>query len=395
MKKLVAMTLCVLTIITTLPCNAQDIKSNPVSSNNAPKVSYTHNYESLMDLLENSELCIIGTVKNSTPSSLSTNHILENVQILSNKTKQLTPNFTVSTFGNVASQPDEVKLLNKGDTYLFFLHKTWPDDDSSSLYSEVGAYQGIFEVFPSKSGKLSDFTIKKFNDKNTIENKIVGKSLGELMGNLFSMEIDNQINDSRVKDYPIRVLDENNTPISNMYINGITPNTVSANDFSNLIESGFTDEEGCLTLKLTADCPIYVDSKPTSHSGQEYHTASLSKKNGKFTITWTDDTPLERVNKSENGFRFRVLDTKGNPVSGLHITGKRILDLQVLDDDAPVVLDGYTDKNGYFCSLTLINGESFGDRLQINVSQENKNRTVTYNVSTSATKKNWYKITWK
>lgn len=206
------------------------------------------------------------------------------------------------------------------------------------------------------------------------------------------------VNTRTIREYPIQVLDDNDNPIANMYINGINPNSGFIDDNQTPKVTGFTNDKGIVTLKLTTDCPIYVDSKPVSHSGDKYHTASLSKKNGIYTIIWTGDTPLERVNEAKNGFRFRVVDKDGKPVPGLHITANRLIDIQLeLKKGVPTVLEGYTDKDGYFSSLTMMNGEPFGDKLYIKVSQEDgdhKVKTKAYSVSTSDSSKNWYKLIW-
>lgn len=174
-------------LFATVTTNKNNIaKSQPVSLNNAPKVSYVHYFETLDELWEISELCVIGTVKKSEDSTLAVNHELENIKVINSRIGELDPEMIVSTFGNYASLPEEVQLLNVGDTYLFFLNKAYPDDDISKVYSAVGAYQGVYEVTPSKSGKLADYTFKQFNDKNAVEKNIIGKKLSESLGDILN-----------------------------------------------------------------------------------------------------------------------------------------------------------------------------------------------------------------
>lgn len=394
MKKSIVIMLSLLMLMGNLPCYATDIRPKLIPKNSITKINYVRQYKSIEDLWEDADICVVAKIEEPLEDGESgTYYSLNDIQILNKKVDQMGIDPVLGIYG---------EKLATGKSYLLFLQKEWVENDTLNLYNTVGSgpIRGIFQLESTNSGNLQGYTIKKYNSKNKLENSVIGKKLEDLMdGNLINNK-DDQVNVRTIKEYPIRVVDKDNKPIANMYINGINPNSgfIGDNDNQTPKVTGFTNDEGIVTLKLAADCPIYVDSKPTTHSGDNYHTSDLPKKNGIAIITWTGDTPLERVNQAENGFRFRVVDKDGKPVPGLHITANRLIDIQLeLKKGVPTVLEGYTDKDGYFCSLTMINGESFGDKLYIKVSETDGNREVktkAYSVSTSDVSKNWYKLIW-
>lgn len=386
--------LSLLILMENLPCYAIDVRPKLIPKNSITKINYVRHYESIEDLWNDADICVVAKIEEPLEDGESgTYYSLNDIQILNKKVDQIGSEPVLGIYG---------EKLATGKSYLLFLQKEWVENDTLNLYNTVGSgpIRGIFQLESTNSGNLQGYTIKKYNDKNKLESFAIGEKLSDLMdGNLINNK-DVQVNVRTIKEYPIQVVDKDNKPIANMYINGMTPNSGFIDDNDNLTtkETGFTNENGIVTLKLVADCPIYVDSKPTVHSGDEYHTSKLPKKNGIFTITWTGDTPLERVNEAKNGLRFRVVDKDGKPVPGLHITANRLIDIQLeLKEGVPTVLEGYTDKDGYFSSLTMMNGESFGDKLYIKVSETDGNdevKTKAYSVSTSDVSKNWYKLIW-
>ncbi|MDP4144956.1 MAG: hypothetical protein Q8936_10825 [Bacillota bacterium] len=130
----------------------------------------------LSEVVASSELIVKGKVSKITPvevhSMIFTDYEINVDEALKGKTQKVTVRLTGGTLNNIEQIADGIKQLDKDQEYIFCLQKVYPDDDSSNLYSPIGALQGIFSVDELSNGKVK---IKDFNKQNNIENSVKGK----------------------------------------------------------------------------------------------------------------------------------------------------------------------------------------------------------------------------
>lgn len=171
MKKAIIVMLFILMIMESLPCYAIDIKPTLIPKNSITKIIYDRQYESIGDLWEDADICVVAKIeepfKDEEPGAY---YYLNDIQILNKKVEQIGIAPVLGIYG---------EKLATGKSYLLFLRKEWVENDTLNLYSTVGSgpLRGIFQLESTNSTNLQSYAIKKCNDKNKLENSVIGEKL--------------------------------------------------------------------------------------------------------------------------------------------------------------------------------------------------------------------------
>jgi len=149
-------------------------------------VNYIGLVDSIEDLYDGCDLVVTARVSESY-SYKKSGVIFTNYKVIIDDTlKTLYQDFSleievVQTGGYYEGERNElaeVKPLEVGETYLFFLMKTWPDKLDNNYFTPSGAYQGVFALGGNETNKT---VIESFNAYNTLESKISGSDLQDLI----------------------------------------------------------------------------------------------------------------------------------------------------------------------------------------------------------------------
>lgn len=157
-------------------------------SKNGKEVKINANYinqkDNIKDIINSSEIIVVGTVKSSNSYELSkavfTNYTISVEKVLKKSSnfsigEQIDVRLTGGQINGVNYVLEDTKYLNKNDTYMFMLEKTYPEDKNSNVYTPIGSYQGIISL-DKASGKF-----KEFNKNNKIEKDILNKNTQNIM----------------------------------------------------------------------------------------------------------------------------------------------------------------------------------------------------------------------
>jgi hypothetical protein len=160
------------------------------------KITTHSNYidlkNNIHDAANASALIVTGTVKSQYSYKLYgvmfTNYVINITKVLkqsSNATK-LPDKIEVRVTGgqlNGETEPfEDFNGLNNNDRCLFLLNKTFIDKPENNFYTPVGGgFQGIIVTKQDKEG---NDIVTKVNEKNIIENQVIGKGINDLnLGN--------------------------------------------------------------------------------------------------------------------------------------------------------------------------------------------------------------------
>ena len=151
------------------------------------KVSLPGTFE---DNIKNSDIILVGKVTSSTSYDMHgvpfTDYSIETVKNIKSKKKNLQDIKVSITGGKINGTQyivDGENPLNIGDTYLLFLDKRYPNDDSNSQYTLVYD-NSIVKVNEELSGDKKVFKGDTFNPENPFETKLKEKDVEQELKNI-------------------------------------------------------------------------------------------------------------------------------------------------------------------------------------------------------------------
>ncbi|WP_055665919.1 hypothetical protein [Desnuesiella massiliensis] len=151
--------------------------------------NYMNLKANMKEIINDSGLIVIGKpIKINTfeyGNIIFTDYEIQTQEVLKNSnnhnTEKIVVRLTGGKLNGVEQVSENIKQLDLNNTYLFALHRTFPEKVGDCVYTPMGAYQGILNV--NSKDSESYYTVNGFNKDNEIEKEVLNKKLNKNLHN--------------------------------------------------------------------------------------------------------------------------------------------------------------------------------------------------------------------